>query len=147
DELPEALDRGSPILAGRDRELVALIALLADACDRRGGVVLAHGPFGIGKTRLSAELAREALRRRMAVLYTGAGDATGEALAAISRAEEADRPVLLILDDADYVRPEVIERSAELGVSARTRRLLLLVLSESAEPPGPLAAHVTRSVE
>jgi WD40 repeat protein/DNA-binding SARP family transcriptional activator len=147
DELPAALDRGSPVLAGRDQELGVLIALLAEACEGRGAVLLASGPFGIGKTRLAAELAREALRRRMAVLYTGAGDATADALAAIRRAEEADRPALLVLDDADYVRSEVITRSAELGGNGPKRRLLLLVLSESAQPPAPLAAQVTRSVD
>jgi WD40 repeat protein/DNA-binding SARP family transcriptional activator len=147
DALPDALDRGSPILAGRDRELGELSALLAEACEGRGAVVLASGPFGIGKTRLAAELAREALRRRMVVLYTGAGDATADALAAIRRAGEGDRPALLVLDDADHVRPEVIARCAELGGAGPAPRLLLLILSERAEPPAPLAGQVTLSVE
>jgi hypothetical protein len=45
EELPPALDAGSPLLAGRDLELAQLVALLADACDGRGGVVLVSGPF------------------------------------------------------------------------------------------------------
>ena len=115
EEFPAALDGGSPLLAGRDRELAELIALLAEACEGRGGVALVSGPRGIGKTRLAAELAREAVRRRMAVLYTGAGTDPGDALAAIVRAEESERPTLLILDDADDAGRDVLDRAAELG--------------------------------
>ena len=74
-DLPAGLDGGSPVLAGRDRELAELVALVADACDGRGGLAFVSGPRGIGKTRLAQELAREALRRRMVVLYAAAADA------------------------------------------------------------------------
>ena len=137
EELPAALDGGSPILAGRDRELAQLIALLADACEGRGGVVLVSGPHGIGKTRLAAELAREALRRRMAVVYTGAGTPPSDALAAIRRAEESERPTLLVLDDADDAGREVLDRAAALGGDSAAGRLLLLVLhARSGATPG-----------
>ena len=54
-ELPAGLDGGSPLLAGRDaRAGRAASALLADACEGRGGVALVSGPRGIGKTRLAA---------------------------------------------------------------------------------------------
>ena len=73
-DLPAGLAGGSPTLAGRTRELAELVALLAEACDGRGGLVFVSGPRGIGKTRLAQELARDALRRRMVVLYTAGGD-------------------------------------------------------------------------
>jgi DNA-binding SARP family transcriptional activator len=92
EELPAALVGGSPILAGRDAELGQLTALLAGACEARGAVVLLSGPRGSGKTRLAAELAREALRRRMTVLYTGAGDAVHDALAPSGARRKARGP-------------------------------------------------------
>ena len=119
EELPAALEGGSPLLAGRDRELAELIALLPDASEGRGGVVLVSGPRGIGKTRLAAELAREALRRRMAVLYMGSGTSHGDALAAIRRVEESERPALLVVDDADDAGPEVLDRALRPAATAR----------------------------
>ena len=70
--LPAALEGGSPLLAGRDRELAQLRERLAEARAGRGGAVLVRGPPGIGKTRLAAELARTALREGMVVRYFGA---------------------------------------------------------------------------
>jgi WD40 repeat protein/DNA-binding SARP family transcriptional activator len=145
EELPTALAGGSPILAGRERELAELTTLLAGACEGQGGVVLVSGPRGIGKTRLAADLAREALPRRMAVVYTSAGTPPREAHAAIRRAGESERPALLIVDDADDVGPELLDRAAAVG--AERRHLLILVLHERAEPPAAFAAQAGRSVE
>ena len=147
EEFPAALDGGSPLLAGRDRELAELIALLAEACEGRGGVVLVSGPRGIGKTRLAAELARESVRRRMAVRYAGAGTDPGDALAAIVRAEESERPTLLILDDADDAGRDVLDRAAALGRGSSGRRLLVLVLHARPEPPSAFGAMAERSLE
>ena len=98
--------------------------------------MLVSGPRGIGKTRLAAELAREALRRRMAVHYTGAGTDPGDALAAILRAEESERPTLLIVDDADDAEPRRCSIAPpQLGRDSSGRRLLLLVLHARPEPP------------
>ena len=144
EELPAALGAGSAVLAGRDRELAELVALLADACEGRGGVVLVSGPRGIGKTRLAGELAREALRRRMAVLYMGTGAPPGEALAALRRAEHSERATLLIVDDADDAHRDALDRAATLGGESAGRRLLMIVLHEGPEPPSAFAAHPGR---
>jgi len=147
EELPAALGGGSPVLAGRDRELAVLIELLAEACEGRRGVVLVSGPHGSGKTRLAAELAREALRRRMTVVYTGAGVATGEGLAAIRRAEESERPVLLVVDDAEDAGAEFLDRAAAVGGESRSGGLLLLVLHERTKAAAPFAARAARVLE
>ena len=147
EELPAALDGGSPILAGRDLELAQLIGLLADAREGRSAVVLVSGPHGSGKTRLAAELAREALRRRMTVAYTRAGAPAEDALDAIRRADEGERPVLLILDDADDAGRDVLDRAAALMGDSVGRRLLLVVLHARPEPPPAFAAQAARSLE
>ena len=100
---------------------------LADACDGRAGLAFVSGPRGIGKTRLAQEVAREALRRRMAVLYAGPADA----LAGVSEATAT----LLIVDDADDANVEALERAAALSGSSSLRRLLVLVLHRGPEPP------------
>lgn len=60
-------DRGQGLF-GRDRELDALAACLAEVCTGRGRVVTIAGPAGIGKTRLAQEFAGIAARQGVTVL-------------------------------------------------------------------------------
>jgi WD40 repeat protein len=146
--LPASLEGDFSPLVGRDRELAELVALLADACEARDGVVCVSGPAGVGKTRLAAELARDASRRRMAVLYVGAGSSPDEAAAAVRRAEDGARPTLLILDDADDAGRELLARAAALAGDRAGRRLLLMVLLRGREPlPSVVAASAVRRIE
>jgi WD40 repeat protein/DNA-binding SARP family transcriptional activator len=144
-ELPAPLDGGSPLLAGRERELAELTELLAEAAAGRASVVLVSGPSGIGKTRLAAELAREALRRRMTVLYAGDSTTPAEALGAFRRAEDGGRPALLVLDDAERAGADLLERATDAAAEARGRPLLLLVLH--AGPLPALERRATLSIE
>lgn len=145
EELPAPLDGGSPILAGRDEELAELIASLDEACEGHCAVVVVSGPHGSGKTRLAAELAREALRRRMGVVYARGGGAGAEALTAVRRVEEGERPALLVVDDVDDAADEVLDRAASLG-GARGRLLLVVTHSRPA-PPSAFADRTSRSVK
>jgi WD40 repeat protein/DNA-binding SARP family transcriptional activator len=145
EKLPAPLDGGSPLLAGRERELVELTERVAEAAAGGGSVVLVSGPPGIGKTRLATEVAREALRRRMTVLYVGTSTTAADALAAFRRAEGDGRPALLVLDDAERAGADLIERTTDTAASVSGRSLLLLVLHTGPLPA--LAEHAAVSVE
>src|SRR4051812_6649783 len=93
-ELPRELDAaGSPPLIGRAAELRRLRGLW-----RRGGaLVTLVGTYGMGKTRVAAEIASEAHRDGAAVLYAAGTGPPEVALAALVRARDARRPTLLVL--------------------------------------------------
>ena len=74
---------------------------------REGGLVTLAGAYGMGKTRLAAELAREARRDGASVFYASGLGPAEVALAAIGRAAESRGPALLVLDDADRADAEV----------------------------------------
>src|SRR4051794_28650509 len=48
---------GVPALVARERELASLLAVIRDACQGNGGLVLVAGEAGVGKTRLVSEAA------------------------------------------------------------------------------------------
>ena len=88
-ELPMQLEGGSPLLAGRERELDWLRRRWARAREGRVVCVMVWGPAGIGKTRLVAELAAEVQRAGAAVLYAGGGEVAEPALATVAEAGRA----------------------------------------------------------
>ena len=128
-ELPAPLEGGSPLLAGREAELALLRERLAAARSGRGGIVVVCGPEGIGKTRLAAELAREATAEWVPVDYVSA-----RAPDALNPGRDA-RARLLVADDMDSAPP------ALLGVLAGASRgpVLVLALQRAATPPPELA--------
>ena len=93
-ELAPQLEGGSPLLAGREREL----GWLRERWDetRSGGstVALVSGPAGIGKTRLVAELARDVHRGGASVIYAAGSGARSRAGRGPPRGREpaADAP-------------------------------------------------------
>ncbi len=73
--MPPAIDTDP--FVGREREMAELSMALDSALDGRGGLVMLSGEPGIGKTRLTDELAASAEDRGALVLrgacYEGAG--------------------------------------------------------------------------
>ncbi|MGH2953912.1 MAG: BTAD domain-containing putative transcriptional regulator, partial [Solirubrobacterales bacterium] len=140
EELAPQLDRGSPLLAGRERELDWLRGRWDDARAGAARLSLVSGPTGIGKTRLAAELASEVQRGGAAVLYVGGGEVPEDALAAVGRAREGGRPTLVVLDDADDARPVLLELAASMAREPATLPMLMLVLHRDEEAPPAFAS-------
>ena len=134
-EVPVQLEGGSPLLAGRERELRWLRERWKKARAGRSRVALVVGPSGIGKTRLVAGLAAEVHRSGATVLYA----ARSGAMRAVRGAGGSERPTLLVLDDADDAPPSVLEAAALLGRQPRRVPLLILVLRRGEGGPPALA--------
>ena len=138
-ELPVQLEGGSPLLAGRERELGWLHKRWEGAREGRVVCGMVWGPPGIGKTRLVAELAAEVQRAGAAVLYTGGGELAERALATVAEAATGHRPTLLVLDYADDAPPAVLEAAAALAREPEGRSLMVCVLHHDEQGPPAFA--------
>jgi WD40 repeat protein/DNA-binding SARP family transcriptional activator/class 3 adenylate cyclase len=154
--LPVALAPVGSAFVGRERELGWLQSAWAAAAGGDGGFVSILGPEGAGKTRLIAELAREAYGEGAVVLYgrcdhahQGAralvDQALGGAGASIARVDPAGegadlatavarhlptwaggRPVMLALDDLHVANAETLEFVADLAGWCRATPMLVV---------------------
>jgi WD40 repeat protein/DNA-binding SARP family transcriptional activator len=138
-ELPVQLEGGSPLLAGRDRELSWLRRRWQQAREGRVVCVMVWGPPGIGKTRLVAELAHEVQGDGAAVLYAGGGELADAALASVAEAGKGHRPTLLVLDYADDAPPAVLKAAAVLAREPEARPLMICVLHHDEQGPPAFA--------
>jgi WD40 repeat protein/DNA-binding SARP family transcriptional activator len=123
---PELDATALPPLIGRDGELQRL----RDCRQRGGGLVTVAGAYGMGKTRVAAEIASDAHRAGAAVLYAAGSGPPEAALAAISRAREAHRPTLLVVDDADRAPAAVRAALRELGAAIGDAPVLALATGQ-----------------
>ncbi len=138
-ELPVQLEGGSPLLAGRERELDWLRRRWARAREGRIVCVMVWGPAGIGKTRLVGELAAEVQQEGAAVLYAGGGEVAEAALATVAEAGTGHRPTLLVFDYADDAPPSVLEAAAALARAPEGRPLMVCVLHHDEQGPPAFA--------
>jgi WD40 repeat protein/DNA-binding SARP family transcriptional activator len=138
-ELPVQLEGGSPLLAGRERELSWLRRRWEEASGGRVICALLWGPAGIGKTRLVAELAAEVQGAGATVLYAGGGQVSEATLATVAEADQGHRPKLLVLDYADDAPPAVLEAAAALAREPEERPLLICVLHHDEQGPPAFA--------
>jgi WD40 repeat protein/DNA-binding SARP family transcriptional activator len=134
-ELPVQLEGGSPLLAGRERELRWLRRRWARAREGRIACVMVWGPAGIGKTRLVSELAAEVQQEGAAVLYAGGGEVAEAALATVAEAGTGHRPTLLVFDYADDAPPSVLEAAAALAREPEGRPLMVCVFHHDEQGP------------
>ncbi len=134
---PELDPTALPPLIGRNAELRRLRACLNGS----GALVALVGAYGMGKTRLAAEIAGEAHRAGAAVFY-GAGNGPPEAaLAAIARARESRRPALVVVDDADRAPVAVVSALRDLGTASADAPMLALATGQEAAALARLEPH------
>ena len=145
-ELPIQLEGGSPLLAGRERELDWLRRRWARAREGRIVCVMVWGPAGIGKTRLVAELAAEVRQKGAAVLYAGGGEVAEAALATVAEAGTGHRPTLLVFDYANDAPPSVLEAAAALAPAPEGRPLMVCVLHHDEQGPPAFAGLLKSGV-
>jgi WD40 repeat protein/DNA-binding SARP family transcriptional activator len=139
-ELPQQLEGGSPLLAGRERELRWLRKRWEEAETGRPRIALISGPSGIGKTRLAAELGAELQRTGAAVRYASGAGAPDAALDTVHRISEEERSTLLVLDDADDASPALLDAATDLVERSGDAPLLVLALHHDEQGPPALAA-------
>lgn len=146
-------------LLGRERELARIQEFLRDG--NRPGILLLHGPIGVGKTRLAIEAARAAARDftdpPLFVDWSAAEDPTAasKALAAALRlADEPgeqsiprlaralrDQPKLVVIDHADGVMETagaLLTAFADAPADARAK----LIVTSAAKLPVNLGKHM-----
>jgi len=158
-DLPPELDLVSPFV-GRGEELRWLRWSWRRARHGHGRAVFVIGAPGMGRTRLTAELAREASQDGASVTYIGCAGPTDGAIRRLEDAASLEGPALVIVDDLS----EKIQRGREafelLLQGAQTRDVLVVAtceeplarwvkdLTEQVDPDGsarrrlePLSAH------
>jgi WD40 repeat protein/DNA-binding SARP family transcriptional activator len=129
-ELPGELESAGPGFVGRSAELAWLRSAWTRAARGRGSVVLLAGAQGIGKTRLAAELAKEAYEQGGWVLYGRCDPAQDAPLQPFEQALEGHAP----LRDVAMTDPERSPRAFGQGLAGllagRADRAVLLVLDD-----------------
>ena len=144
-ELPRELDTATgATLVGRAAELGWLRERWERVQLGTGGLVAITGPRGIGKSRLAAELAH---RSDANVLYAAGAGPAEPILVALDRAREATVPTLLVFDDADQARADVLGRLDDLTRVLPTTPVLALVCGEDAEALARLGVDGALSLE
>jgi len=113
--LPAALTVVGPTLVGRSAELARLLEAYGRVATGSLESILLTGPHGIGKTRLLAELAREA-QARGGIVHYGIGKAWPEQTAT---------PLVILLDDLQRVSTAELTGLVERVVGARPPLLVV----------------------
>jgi WD40 repeat protein/DNA-binding SARP family transcriptional activator len=141
-ELPRELDAAAaPPLIGRAGELRRMRARWQRAAAGGGALMTLVGAYGMGKTRMAAEIAADAHREEAAVLYAAGTGPPEAAIAAMARTRDARRPMLLVLDDADRAPSDVRSALRELAHALVSLPVLVLATGQEAAALARLEPH------
>jgi WD40 repeat protein/DNA-binding SARP family transcriptional activator/class 3 adenylate cyclase len=128
--LPAALTAVGPAFLGRETELGWLRDTWASAVEGRGGFVSVLGPEGIGKTRLVAELAREADDEDGVVLYGRCDHAHRGARALLGQALQSAGASLGHIEGGDADAGDIAQAVARYLPTWSQGRPVLVVLDD-----------------
>jgi WD40 repeat protein/tRNA A-37 threonylcarbamoyl transferase component Bud32 len=123
--LPAALAAPTPPLIGREEELAWLRQAWSAARAGSGSLLLLAGPRGIGKTRLAAELAREAGAQETLVRYASCLVSDGAAPLVDAAAPEGGT-ALLVFEDLDAAQAPILEALESLVGEIDGKPLLVI---------------------
>ena len=141
--LPVELEVGTPLL-GRDDEMCWLRGCWRQARRGDGRLLVVSGEEGIGRTRLTAELAA-VVQGEGLVRYAGAG---GTALAAaeaeLRAAAAAELPMLVVLDDVDVTADRVVPAIEQVLPEIDRRPALVVCVVGDADASADVAELVAR---
>lgn len=138
-ELPPELDVAtSPPLVGREDELAWLRRHWERSREGMGGLVMVAGERGAGKSRIAAELAGDAHRRGDAVLYANGRGPADTTLSVLHLVQNATRPTLLVVDDADAGGVDVLPQLDARAHLLSSLPVLGLVCCQDADALGGL---------
>jgi WD40 repeat protein/class 3 adenylate cyclase len=143
-ELPPELDLVSPFV-GRKNELRWLRWAWRRTRHGHGRAVFLVGAPGMGRTRLAAELAREAGRDGAIVTYISCSEATGVTLSRLQRAASIEGPAVLIVDDLTEEVEGIREALQHLIDQTQGRDLLAVATCE--EPPARWVSDLLQRVD
>ena len=147
-DLPRQLDvAAAPPLVGRGAELSWLREHWERARNGEGALVTVTGARGMGKSRLAAELAGEAHHLGATVLYAEGTGPAEAMLAALGRAREVTRPTLLVVDDADKARADLLAKLEELPCGRSLVPELAVASGEDADALARLHAAGSLTLE
>jgi len=120
-------------LVGRAPELRLLLERWERAETGAGALVTIAAAPGMGKTRLAAEVAVEAHRRRATIVHASGRGPPAHVLRALDRAREATSATLLVLDDVDDADADIAPAMRELTHALTTTPALVLATGTSPE--------------
>jgi class 3 adenylate cyclase len=132
-------------LVGREAPLASLRELVRALAGGRGGAALLTGPEGSGKSRLLAALGESEEIAGLRILQARASPAERAVGVeeASARSEAAQRPLLIVIEDAQWLESRSIARLERLTRLARELPILVIATAR----PDPVANRLAETIQ